>query len=131
MVMQDGISPEIRAALAAAERRGAKGGGRISEGRSGDRPRDAGLRVQVGRRSWPVLRIWESGLALPAEAAGSLRGRVDVYDGSRHLFHCLIVAHGSGTGLESDSLICEFKQATAPSACPPLDYARDPDPTPG
>ena len=117
--MQDEMSPEIRAALAAAERRGAAG-----SGRKGD-----GLRVQVGRRSWPVLRIWNGGMALPAEAAGGLRGRVDVYDGARHLFHGLIVAHGRGTGVEADALICEFKQATAPSARAPLDYA--PDPAPG
>lgn len=109
--MQEDLSAELRAALAAAERAAPKG-------RSGP-----GLRLQVGRASYPVLRLWAGGLALPAEAAGRLRGRVDVHDGSRHLFHCLIVASREAGG----EVVCEFKQATPAGDSPPRDYAPEPD----
>lgn len=80
------------------------------------------LRVEVGNAIYPVLRFWHAGFALDAEFSPSkLRGLVDVYDGSRHIFQCLIVA----STIEDGELVCEFKRATAVSDRAPLDFWRD------
>lgn len=117
--MHEEMPEELRAALRAAG--------------PGDASRDGGARqgasrltLRVGRARYPVLRLWSGGLALPAEAGPRLRGRVDVYDGARHLFHCLIVASQEA----SDEVICEFKQATAATTAPPPDYAPDDEAAP-
>jgi hypothetical protein len=97
----------------------------ISDGLEAARRRDlkrrSRLRVQVGEAVFPVLRLWDDGFALDAELTPHLRGHVDVYDGSRHLWHCLIVA----STLENGALICEFKRSTAVTDRPALDFWKD------
>ena len=84
--------------------------------------RKARLRVEVGNAVYPVLRFWHDGFALDADfSPGKLRGLVDVYDGSRHVFQCLIVA----SSIENGELVCDFKRATAVSDRAPLDFWRD------
>jgi hypothetical protein len=69
-----------------------------------------------------VLRFWDDGFALDADLSpGKLRGLVDIYDGSRHVFQCLIVA----TMIENGELVCDFKRATAVSDRAALDFWRD------
>lgn len=79
------------------------------------------LRVRVGAAEYPVLRLWVDGLALEAGAMAHPRGLVDIYDGSRHVLQCLVVA----SEIEGGELICSFKRATAVSDKAPLDYLRD------
>lgn len=80
------------------------------------------LRVEVGDAVYPVLRFWDTGFSLDAEfSPGKLRGLVDVYDGSRHVFQCLIMA----STIENGELVCDFKRATAVSERAPLDFWRD------
>ncbi len=80
------------------------------------------LRVEVGDAIYPVLRFWDTGFALDAEFSPSkLRGLVDVYDGSRHVFQCLIMA----STIENGELVCDFKRSTAVSDRAPLDFWRD------
>lgn len=80
------------------------------------------LRVHVGEAVFPVLRFWHDGFALAADVSPkSLRGLVDVYDGSRQVFQCLIVA----SGIEAGELVCDFKRATAVTGKAPLDFWRD------
>lgn len=111
--MLEHLPEEIRSALGAVQRR------------DGRRGREAArLTLRVGDRVLPILRIWDGGLALPADAGSRLRGRVDVHDGARHLFHCLIVASGE----EGGEVICAYKHATAASETPPRDYAEGADP---
>ncbi|MFN4203256.1 MAG: hypothetical protein ACK4GM_09390 [Tabrizicola sp.] len=99
---------EVREGLDAARRR--------------DQKRKSRLRVQVGDAVFPVLRFWDNGFALDADfSPGKLRGLVDVYDGSRHAFQCLIVA----SGIENGELVCDFKRATAVTERAPLDFWRD------
>ena len=98
----------------------------VREGLEAARLRDlkkrSRLRVQVGEAVFPVLRFWHDGFALDADLSpGKLRGLVDVYDGSRHVFQCLIVA----SSLENGELVCDFKRSTAVSDRAPLDYWRD------
>lgn len=84
-----------------------------------------GLTLHTGRTVYPVLRIWDDGLALPAEAGAELRGRVDVYDGARHVFHALIVAQALDIppGGTEPEVRCSFKRVVPAGATQPRDYA--------
>lgn len=81
------------------------------------------LRVQAGDDYFRVLRMWRTGFAVEAETVPALRGLVDLYDGSRHLYQCLIVASEEERG----EMVYEFKRNTAATDRAPLDYSRDPD----
>lgn len=79
------------------------------------------LRVHVGDDVFPVLRFWEGGFALDAETAPKLRGLLDLYDGGRHLYQCLIIASDE----EQGEMVYEFKRNTAAVDKAPLDFYRD------
>ena len=79
------------------------------------------LKVQVGTQTYPLLRFWQGGLTIEAQHTQHLRGLVDVYDGARHIFQCLIVA----SEVDGDELICSFKRATAVLDRAALDYERN------
>lgn len=83
--------------------------------------RKSRLRVQLGDAVFPITRLWHDGFALDANLSPNLRGNVDIYDGARHIFRCLIVASKA----ENGDLICEFKRATPVSDRAALDYWRD------
>jgi len=53
--------------------------------------------------------------------APQLRGLVDLYDGSRHLYQCLIVASEE----EGGEMRYEFKRNTRAVDSAPLDFERD------
>lgn len=93
----------------------------LAAARTREATRKSRLRVQVGEAVFPVLRFWHDGFALDAAFTPKLRGLVDVYDGSRHVFQCLIVA----SSVEHGQLVCEFKRNTAVRDSAPLDYWRD------
>ena len=80
------------------------------------------LRVMVGDEFFPVLGLWKDGFVVEQETAPALRGLVDLYDGSRHLYQCLIVASEA----EAGEMRYEFKRSTAVSDQAPLDFYRDP-----
>lgn len=105
--MLEFLPNEVREGLEAARRR--------------DFSRKSRLRIQVGEAVFPITRFWADGFALDASLTPHLRGLVDVYDGSRHIFQCLIIASAE----ENGDLVCEFKRATAVSDRAPLDYWRD------
>ena len=84
--------------------------------------RKSKLRVQVGEAVFPVLRFWHDGFVLDGSLAPHLRGLVDIYDGSRHVFQCLIVASTA----EGDEITCEFKRLTQVTDKAPLDFWLDP-----
>lgn len=106
--MQEFLPKEVREGLEAARLR--------------DLKKRSRLRVQVGEAVFPVLRFWHDGFALDADLSpGKLRGLVDVYDGSRHVLQCLIMA----TSIENGELVCDFKRATAVTDRAPLDFWRD------
>lgn len=105
--MLEFLPDHIRKGLAAARQREAR--------------RKSRLRLQVGDAIFPVLRLWEDGLALDARLTPHLRGHVDLYDGANHIQRCLIIASAQ----EGDDLICTFKRATAVHDRAALDYWRD------
>lgn len=75
------------------------------------------LRVQVDGKVHPVLRMWKTGFALESDAP-ALRGFVDLYDGSIHLFQCLIITSDDEKGERR----YEFKRATPVSEKPAVDF---------
>ena len=79
------------------------------------------LRVHAGDQVFPVLRFWEDGFALDIDNAPKLRGLVDLYEGARHIYQCLIVASEEENGL----MHYEFKRNTAAVDKAPLDFYRD------
>ncbi|MFG6517380.1 hypothetical protein ACGYK4_12010 [Sulfitobacter sp. 1A13368] len=107
--MEEFLSKEIQAGLDAA---------RMASLRKGAR-----LRLEAGGDVYRVLRMWKTGFSVDAQDAPKLRGLVDLYDGSLHLFQCLIVASEE----EAGEMRYEFKRATAVADCPPLDFERPTD----
>ena len=81
------------------------------------------LRLHADDAVFPVRRLWDSGFSLDADEAPNLRGLVDLYDGSRHLYQCLIVASEEAAG----EMIYEFKRHTATTDRPARDYWLDED----
>ena len=78
------------------------------------------LRVQAGTKIFTVLKYWDSGFLVDLQDAPQLRGLVDLYDGSRHLYQCLIVASEE----EGDEMRYEFKRNTPAVDSAPLDFER-------
>lgn len=95
----------------------------LERARRADVRRRSRLRVMVGDEAFRVLRLWDNGFAVEAGTAPQLRGLVDIYDGTRHLWQCLIVASAE----ENGEMIYEFKRHTAAVDRPPLDFAREDD----
>ena len=93
----------------------------LDAARTRDMKRKSRLRVELGGHVFPILRFWETGFAVDAARTAHLRGLVDVYDGARQVFQCLIVA----STVENGELVCEFKRATAVRDTPALDFWRD------
>ena len=79
------------------------------------------LRVQAGPEIFTVLKYWDSGFSVDLQDAPQLRGLVDLYDGSRHLYQCLIVASEE----EGGEMRYEFKRNTRAVDSAPLDFERD------
>lgn len=103
------FSKEVQAGLDAARRK--------------DRRKAARLRIEVDGQSYPVLRMWKTGFALEAENAPHLRGLVDLFEGGRQLFQCLIVASAE----EDGEMQYEFKRATPVAGAAALDFVRRSD----
>lgn len=93
----------------------------LSSAKKRELARKSRLRVQLGEAVFPILRMWNGGIALDADRTPHLRGLVNVYDGANQVFECLIVA----STVENGELICEFKRATAVTDKAALDFWRD------
>ncbi|MGI3165130.1 hypothetical protein [Pseudooceanicola sp. 200-1SW] len=81
------------------------------------------LRIEADGTSYPVLRRWQDGFSVEAELAPRLRGHVDLFEGSRFLATCLIVASAE----EGGEMRYEFKRATPARDRAPLDFSQDED----
>ena len=79
------------------------------------------LRVHVGDEIYPVLSLKGDGFEIEADAAPHLRGLVDIYDGARHLAHCLVI-HSEPDG---DIMRYEFKLRTDVGNGPAKDFVID------
>ena len=103
--MSDVLPAEISAAIEEARRSGRRGRHR--------------LRVEIGGQSLTLLRLWKTGFAVDGNDAPRVRGLVDIYDGARHLSHCLVMA----AAVENGEVRFEFKRATPAADRAPRDFA--------
>lgn len=85
--------------------------------------KSARLRVSVGDRVFPVLDLRSDGFSVDIADAPHLRGRVDLHDGCKHLFQCLIVAGEP----DAQQMHYDFKRATAVERSAALDFERAAD----
>jgi len=76
------------------------------------------LRVEFNGAHAPVLKLWDNGFSMDIEHAPQLRGLVDIFDGSRHLSQCLIIASTE----ENGEIHVEFKRNTDVKDTPALDF---------
>ncbi len=81
------------------------------------------LRVEVDGTPYRIVRAWRGGFAVDAADAPHLRGRVDLFDGARHLSQCLIVA-ASDEGAEWHF---DYKRMTEATGSQPIDFERSED----
>lgn len=92
----------------------------LERARQTDLIRKSRLRIVADDAVYPVIRLSEEGFSLP-EGSPHLRGLVDLYEGSRHVAQCLIVASSD----EGGEMRYEYKRRTEASDRPPLDFERD------
>ena len=78
------------------------------------------LKIKTDLESFRVLRLWDNGFSLEAGTAPGLRGLVDIYDGGRHLYECLIIASDE----ENGEMRFEFKRNTVVTDQAPVDFYR-------
>lgn len=78
------------------------------------------LCLHDGENVYRIRRFWADGLAISAEHGDKLRGRVEIYDGARHVYQCLIV-NGQHDG---DECVFAFKWLHPVAERPALDFER-------
>jgi hypothetical protein len=92
----------------------------LEKARQRDLVKKSRLRIVADDRAYAVIRMSDDGFSLP-EDAPHLRGLVDLYEGSRHVAQCLIVASEEGEG----EMRYEYKRRTEASDGPALDFEMD------
>jgi hypothetical protein len=77
------------------------------------------LVMQSGSLRFPVVAMGSDSCLIEVPDELAPRGFVDIFDGDRHVAHCLIVVAAP----EGPFLRCSFKQRTPPRLTPPRDFA--------
>lgn len=95
----------------------------LDAARARDLARKARYRVEMDGQRFKILKLRDNGFAVDLEHAAHLRGLVDVYDGARHLYQCLIVASSEDNG----QMWYEYKRSTVADDTAPLDFYREPN----
>lgn len=92
----------------------------LERARQQDLVKKSRLRIIVDGKAYPVIRLSGEGFSLP-EDSPHLRGLVDLFEGSRHIAQCLIVASSE----EDGEMRYEYKRRTEAADRPALDFERD------
>ncbi|MEJ6396938.1 hypothetical protein [Yoonia sp. 208BN28-4] len=79
------------------------------------------LCVHDGNDVYRIVRMWDDGFALDSGVADKLRGRVEIYDGVRHLYQCLVI----GSEAQGAEQVFEFKWLHPVSDRAPVDFVQD------
>ena len=93
----------------------------LEAARKRDLKRKNRLRVGDGPEALPIIHFRETEFTLDREDAPHLRGLVDIFDGSRHLYQALIVTAAE----DGDQMVYEFKRMTPARELSPVDYQVD------
>lgn len=80
------------------------------------------LCVHDGDAVYRIRRFWEGGLSIDRSHSEKLRGRVEIYDGARHLYQCLI----ENGREEGDEIVFDFKWLHPVADQPAADFVRAP-----
>ena len=95
----------------------------LQRARTEARHKSKRLRVCVEGQEFPILRMWDGGFALSAEDAMHLRGTVEVRDGARDLYECLIICFEQ----DGHEITYEVKRLQRADGERPLDFVRPDD----
>ncbi len=95
----------------------------LEEARKAAQRKSNRLCVHAGEDVYRIHRLWDNGFAMNAEDAPKLRGHVQIYDGSRHLYQALVVTSRE----EQGERVFEFKWSQAAASGPAADYVRAKD----
>lgn len=79
------------------------------------------LSLHVDGDVYPIEQLEPEGFSVKSDRVPVLRGFVDIYDGARHLWRCLIVRSQD----DGPFATYEFKRQTAPGGQPVADYVLD------
>ena len=79
------------------------------------------LCVHDGDDVYRILRFWNDGFSIALEDAAKLRGRVEIYDGPRHLYQCLIV----NSREDGDEMVFDFKWMHEVRTQPAADFVME------
>ena len=90
----------------------------LEEARKAALRRKDRLSVRDGDDTYRIRRLWDGGFALDLKGSGKLRGHVDIYDGPRHLYQCLVISAVE----DDDERVFEFKWLTPVADRPAADY---------
>ena len=78
------------------------------------------LSVRDGDATHRIRRLWDGGFALDLKGSDKLRGHVDIYDGPKHLYQCLVVSAVA----DDEERVFEFKWLIAGRGTRVADAAR-------
>jgi hypothetical protein len=92
----------------------------LEEARKADLKRKDRLSVHDGDNTYRIRRFWDGGFALDLEGSARLRGHVDIYDGPKHLYQCLVMSSVA----DDHERVFEFKWLTAVATAPAADFER-------
>lgn len=79
------------------------------------------LSVRDGDATYRIRRLWDGGFALDLKGSDKLRGHVNIYDGPRHLYQCLVVSAVE----DADERVFEFKWLTPVADRPAVDFVQN------
>lgn len=81
------------------------------------------LSVHDGETIHRINRLWDDGFAVDAKSGPRLPVRVSIYDGTRHLYQCLVIDSAD----KGEERVFEFKWLHAIPDRPPADFVREAD----
>lgn len=90
----------------------------LEEARKSALRRKDRLSVHDGDATYRIRRFWDGGFALDLQGSDKLRGHVDIFDGPRHLYQCLVVSAVE----DADERVFEFKWLTPVADRPAADF---------
>jgi hypothetical protein len=91
--------------------------------KSGQKPGRRRMTVVAGTQSYDIMEFWGDGFSVARDGPEPDRGFVDVFDGARHILHCLAYK----TGESDKASIYAFKIGQDAAMRQPQDYARAAD----
>ena len=92
----------------------------LAQARQASLHRNDRLCVHDGEDVYRILRFWDDGLSIDKKHGDRLRGRVEIYDGARHLYQCLI----ENGREEADEIVFDFKWLHPVAEQPAADFVR-------